>query len=191
VGLIVNGKPTRGLGHCELGHVRVPRLAGDTWPGHCPYHGDCVEGLASGPAIKARLGPTPLHEVTAQDPVWTGVAHALAQMCHAMLMSCAPRRILIGGGVANGQPQLRRMIEDMVRDSVADYIPCPTSPLSCRPRLAIRPGRWGPSHWPSMLWKALSPVPRRRRSRRQGMAEGQPPFAGQKAAAEAPAKHRE
>lgn len=144
VGLIVNGKPTRGLGHCELGHVRVPRLAGDTWPGHCPYHGDCVEGLASGPAIKARLGQTPLHEVNAQDPLWTGVAHALAQMCHAMLMSCAPRRILIGGGVANGQPHLRGMIEDMVRDSVADYIPLPDEPFILPPALGDQAGPLGP-----------------------------------------------
>src|SRR4051794_30621302 len=56
VGLIVNGQPTRGFGHCELGHIRVARLAGDEWPGSCPFHGDCVEGLASGSALKARFG---------------------------------------------------------------------------------------------------------------------------------------
>src|SRR3954471_5875744 len=50
VGLIVAGRRTGGFGHCELGHLRVPRLPGDCWPGVCPYHGDCVEGLASGGA---------------------------------------------------------------------------------------------------------------------------------------------
>jgi len=56
VGLIVNGRPTRGFGHSELGHLRVARLANDAWPGSCPFHGDCVEGLASGAALAVRLG---------------------------------------------------------------------------------------------------------------------------------------
>src|SRR5579864_2436407 len=56
VGLIVRGRPTRGFGHCELGHIRVARLPGDDWKGSCPFHGDCVEGLASGSALKARFG---------------------------------------------------------------------------------------------------------------------------------------
>src|SRR3546814_13464322 len=56
VGSIVAGKPVRGLGHSEAGHMRIPRGRGDSFPGICPYHGDCVEGLASGPAISARAG---------------------------------------------------------------------------------------------------------------------------------------
>ena len=56
VGLIVNGKPTRGFAHCELGHIRVARLPGDEFAGSCPYHGDCVEGLAAGPSLEARAG---------------------------------------------------------------------------------------------------------------------------------------
>jgi fructokinase len=55
VGLIVNGQPTRGLGHCELGHIRVARMAGDAWPGHCPYHGDCV-GTGRGPGNPRAVG---------------------------------------------------------------------------------------------------------------------------------------
>ena len=53
VGLVVNGKATRGFGHCELGHARVSRLTGDDWPGSCSFHGDCVEGLASGSSLTA------------------------------------------------------------------------------------------------------------------------------------------
>jgi len=144
VGLIVNGRATRGLGHCELGHIRVPRLPGDTWPGHCPYHGDCVEGLAAGPAIKARLGQDHIHAIPAEDPLWNGVAHALAQMCHAMLMTTGPRKILIGGGVANGQPHLRALIEAHVRVSVAGYFPLPAEPFILAPGLGDQAGPLGP-----------------------------------------------
>src|SRR3954464_5768191 len=56
VGLVVNGKPMRGFQHCELGHIRIARLAGDAFAGSCPYHGDCVEGLAAGPSLEARVG---------------------------------------------------------------------------------------------------------------------------------------
>jgi fructokinase len=55
VGLIVNGSPTRGFGHCELGHIRVRRLSGNDWSGACSFHGDFLQGLASGTALKARL----------------------------------------------------------------------------------------------------------------------------------------
>ncbi|WP_226016449.1 ROK family protein [Novosphingobium sp. FKTRR1] len=144
VGLIVNGQPTRGLGHCELGHIRVPRLAGDDWGGNCPYHGDCVEGLAAGPAIKARLGRDHIHAIAADSDVWIGVAHALAQMCHAMLMTAGPRRILIGGGVANGQSHLLPMVESMVRESVAGYIPLPVDTFIVPPGLGDQAGPLGP-----------------------------------------------
>jgi len=56
VGLIVGGSPVFGCNHTELGHIRIARLPGDSWPGICRFHGDCVEGLASGPAIAARAG---------------------------------------------------------------------------------------------------------------------------------------
>src|SRR5262249_20983815 len=78
VGLIVNGAPTRGIGHSEIGHIRIPRLPGDGLESVCPYHDDCVEGLASGTALKARLGGTPITELTPDDPVWTPIVHTLA-----------------------------------------------------------------------------------------------------------------
>lgn len=154
VGLIVNGKATRGLGHCELGHIRVPRLAGDTWPGTCPYHGDCVEGLAAGPAIKARLGQDHVHAIPVDDPLWDSVADALAQMCHAMLMAAGPRRILVGGGVANGQPHLRELIERKVRDSVAGYIPLPSEAFVLAPGLGDQAGPLGPVALGLDAWEA-------------------------------------
>lgn len=123
-GLIVNGRPTRGLGHSELGHLRVPRLPGDDWPGACPYHGDCVEGLASGPAIAARIGGG-VEVLRPDDPVWDTVAHALAQLCHNLVCGPAPVKIAIGGGVVGRQPHLLPRIERMLVESLAGYITLP------------------------------------------------------------------
>ncbi|UVO52470.1 ROK family protein [Sphingomonas sp. SUN019] len=126
VGLIVNGKPTRGLSHCEIGHLHVPRLAHNDWPGVCPYHGGCVEGLASGGAIRARLGDAHVGAIGANHPVWDGVVEALAQMAHAMVLMTGPKRILIGGGVAAGQPHLLPRIETRLRDLIAGYVALPS-----------------------------------------------------------------
>ncbi|HET6941303.1 MAG TPA: ROK family protein, partial [Sphingomicrobium sp.] len=70
VGLVVNGLPTRGFAHSELGHIRPVRIPGDDWPGACSFHGDCVEGLASGTALKARLGSRHVGDIAPDDPVW-------------------------------------------------------------------------------------------------------------------------
>ncbi|MDQ2877489.1 MAG: ROK family protein, partial [Pseudomonadota bacterium] len=77
VGLVLGGEPTNGMTHPELGHIRPVRLPGDDWPGACDFHGDCVEGLASGSAIRARTGKR-ADELAEDDPVWHSVAHALA-----------------------------------------------------------------------------------------------------------------
>jgi fructokinase len=143
VGLVVNGRTTRGLGHCELGHIRVSRMPGDTWEGICPYHGDCVEGLSAGPAIKARLDQTHVHAIATDDPVWERIAHPIAQMCHAMLLTTGPRRILIGGGVANGQPHLLGLIERQARASIAGYMPLPQQDFITPPGLGDRAGPLG------------------------------------------------
>ncbi len=99
VGLVAGGRLVHGFGHPELGHIRIARAAGDDWPGACTFHGDCVEGLASGAAIAARTG-MPAEQVPAASPVWDLVAHALSQLAHTIVLATAPRRILIGGGVA-------------------------------------------------------------------------------------------
>ena len=121
VGLIVNGKPTRGFAHCELGHIRVARLQGDDFSGSCPFHGDCVEGLAAGPSIEARgamnLGP--------EDQAWDSVAWALAQLCHAIVCAAAPRAIAMGGGVIAAQPHLLKRVERMLVASLNGYMQLP------------------------------------------------------------------
>ena len=120
VGSIIDGRPVRGLGHSEAGHLRVGRLKGDGWPGACPYHGDCVEGLASGPAVAERAG-RPGDELDPGDPAWTMVVHALGGLLHNLVLTTAPERILIGGGVADGQGWLLPRLRAALIDSLAGY----------------------------------------------------------------------
>ena len=110
VGSIVGGKAVRGLAHSEAGHLRIPRLPGDDWPGHCIFHGDCVEGLASGPAIAARGAENS-----------EAVAHALAMLIHNLVLTTVPRRVLVGGGVATGQPQLLSRTRELLDQSLAGF----------------------------------------------------------------------
>lgn len=120
VGSIVGGRTVRGLGHSEAGHLRVGRLAGDDWPGICAYHGDCVEGLASGPAIQARAG-RPGPELSPDDPAWAMVVGALGGLLHNLALTTAPERVLIGGGVADGQAWLFPRVRRALVDSLAGY----------------------------------------------------------------------
>lgn len=120
VGVISSWRPVRGLGHAEVGHLRIARAPGDDWPGACIYHGDCVEGLASGFAVEKRTGRRG-ETIAADDPVWDLVAHALAGMCHNLVLTAVPQRILIGGSVANHQPQLLPMIRAALVKSLAGY----------------------------------------------------------------------
>ncbi|MGQ0559758.1 MAG: ROK family protein [Sphingosinicella sp.] len=124
VGLIVNGCPTRGFGHCELGHVRVARLPNDDWPGVCPFHGDCVEGLASGSSLRARYGER-LDRLRPDDPAWETVAWTLGQLCHVIVAAAAPRSIAIGGGVVERQPHLLGRIQAILVDSLNGFVELP------------------------------------------------------------------
>ncbi|MGB6307431.1 MAG: ROK family protein [Steroidobacteraceae bacterium] len=121
VGLVVDGRPAYGFSHPELGHIRIARKAGDDWQGACAFHGDCVEGLASGAAIAARAG-LPANQLPPDSPVWELVAHALAQLLHTIVLATAPRRILIGGGVAEGRPELLRCVRRQLVHSLNGYL---------------------------------------------------------------------
>jgi fructokinase len=120
-GILVEGRPLLGANHAEMGHIRIVRLAGDEFPGICPFHGDCVEGLASGPAISARAGRDAA-ELADDDPVWAHVAHALAQLCQTLVLTTGPLRIFLGGGVMVHQPQLFAMIRERLQRSLNGYI---------------------------------------------------------------------
>lgn len=116
VGLVVANRTVHGLTHPELGHIRIARMAGDTWPGSCPFHGDCVEGLVSGPAIAAR------NNSNSTVAVWESVAHGLAQLVHVLVASTSPRRVLIGGGVMNARADLFPLIRQLLVKSINGYL---------------------------------------------------------------------
>jgi fructokinase len=98
-GAIVCGRLLHGLTHPEMGHVRIPHdLAEDPFPGVCPYHGDCLEGLASGPAIEARWGVKP-EELAPDHPGWALEAKYLAYGIANYVCTLSPELILLGGGV--------------------------------------------------------------------------------------------
>lgn len=121
VGLIVGGRTIFGCNHTELGHLRPVRAAGDSWPGSCAFHGDCVEGLVSGPAIAARAGIAAA-EVGPDDPLWDFVSHALGQLLHAIVLTSAPRRILIGGGVMDTRPEIIIRLRGELQTSLNGYV---------------------------------------------------------------------
>ena len=124
VGSIVRGRSLFGMNHTELGHIRVTRKCGDSFPGVCPFHGDCVEGLASGPAIEARAGK-PASQLPSDHPAWEYVAHTLGQLMHTMVLSTAPVRIFLGGGVPSAQSHLFERIQQELKRSLNGYVEAP------------------------------------------------------------------
>ncbi len=123
-GAVVNCDLVRGLVHPEMGHIRVPRdPQADDFTGVCPYHGDCLEGLASGPALRQRVGQGP--EALPDDhPVWTLEARYLALAVSTLVCVLSPARIVLGGGVmerAHLFPEVRRQ----VRALLAGYVQSP------------------------------------------------------------------
>jgi fructokinase len=124
VGLIVANLPVFGFTHPELGHIRVARRLDDDWAGSCPFHGDCLEGLASGTSIERRLGIRAEH-LKPDDPVWELVVHALAQLLHTLVLATAPQRILLGGGVMNSQRHLFARLRRELQRSLNHYVQAP------------------------------------------------------------------
>jgi fructokinase len=97
--LLLDGRIVNGAAHAEMGHIALRRAAGDVAPSVCPYHRDCAEGLASGPAIERRFG----HSLSAPEssPVEIAlIADYLGQLTAALTLILCPHRIVIGGGVA-------------------------------------------------------------------------------------------
>ena len=108
-GAIVHGRVIHGLVHPEIGHLRIPHdLARDPFPGVCPFHGDCLEGLACGPAIQARWG-SPAGVLAPDHPAWELEAHYLALGLVNLMVTLSTKRFLLGGGVMQ-QPHLFKLI---------------------------------------------------------------------------------
>jgi fructokinase len=118
-GVAVGGRIHHGIGHPEAGHLPVRREPGDTYPGHCPFHGGCLEGMACGPAIEDRWG-RPGSQLGGRDEVWDLEARYLAQGILAATYLLAPQRVVLGGGVMQ-QPGLLDRIRRHLERQLAGY----------------------------------------------------------------------
>lgn len=121
VGIVANGRPLHGLGHPEAGHA-IPRRhpVHEGFAGICPFHGDCYEGLASGTAVEAAWGATP-SRFPEDHPFWDVESHYLAHLCASLLLTVAPRRIVLGGGVMK-QHRLFPLIRQKTADILGGYL---------------------------------------------------------------------
>jgi fructokinase len=120
---VMGGRPLHGVLHPEMGHVRTARAAGDDFGGVCPWHGDCLEGMASGPAIAARWGK-PAGELPSGHEAWEKEAHYLAEACAGFLCTLSPQRVILGGGVM-GVPGLLERVRAGVRERLGGYLQHP------------------------------------------------------------------
>lgn len=123
VGVYVNGGLLHGMMHPEAGHILLQRHPSDLYVGKCPFHGNCLEGLASGPAIEERWGAKGV-ELSERQEVWELEAYYIAQACVNYTLTYAPRRIILGGGVMH-QEQLFPMIRGQYRELMAGYVDTP------------------------------------------------------------------
>lgn len=121
-GFYVNGRIMNGFAHPEIGHLHLSSLVdGDDFEGVCPYHkAECFEGVASGPALIERWGRKH-YELPTDHQAWSFEAEYLARLCHNIILTTAPERIIMGGGVMK-QMQLFPMIKDRLKALLNGYI---------------------------------------------------------------------
>jgi fructokinase len=123
-GALVRGQVAHGLVHPEMGHLRIPHdLANDPYPGGCPYHGDCLEGLASGPAISERWKAVAL-TLPPEHPAWALEARYLAYGLNNLAVTLSPQRLLLGGGVMQ-QSHLFTLIRREFSQLLSGYVQHP------------------------------------------------------------------
>jgi fructokinase len=120
-GVLSGGRLLHGAVHSEFGHLKVPRFPGDAFPGVCPFHRDCLEGLASGPAIAARWGHAAA-TLPADHPAWETEAWYLAHGILALLAIVSPARVIVGGGVSQAEG-LHDRINRLLVELAAGYFP--------------------------------------------------------------------
>ncbi|MFT8340887.1 ROK family protein [Clostridium beijerinckii] len=120
-GAVINGQLLEGYGHPEMGHILVRMHSNDKYEGSCPYHSNCLEGIASGPAIEERWGKK-AYELEDNKEVWRIEAFYLAQAVMAYTLILSPERIVLGGGVMKQRqlfPLIRTELEQLMKKYVA------------------------------------------------------------------------
>ena len=146
-GAVVHGRCLRGLVHPEMGHLRVPRdPRADPFPGACPYHGDCLEGLASGDAMARRWGAR-AETLPPDHPAWDLEARYLALGLVSVIAVLSPGRIVVGGGVMRAARLLARVRRAVV-ELLGGYLDAPALGEGIEgylvpPALGERPGVLG------------------------------------------------
>ena len=120
VGIYVNGTLLHGLIHPEAGHILITRRHGDTYRGKCPYHENCLEGLAAGPAIMERWGK-PAAELTDRKEVWELESDYLAQAVANYILTLSPQKVILGGGVMH-QEQMFALVRKKVQEKLNSYL---------------------------------------------------------------------
>jgi fructokinase len=117
-GLVLEGRPLAAALHPEIGHIRLARREGDRVPSVCPFHENCVEGLASGPAIARRLGAN--RALVDEPAILELVAAYLGELAATLVLSWSPERIVWGGGVL-ATPGLLERLRRALDDALAGY----------------------------------------------------------------------
>jgi len=124
-GVIVNGNVVHGLTHPEAGHIHLPHdWQKDPFAGICPFHGDCLEGLANGPAIEKRWGQ-PADSLPDDHPAWELEAEYIAQALASVIFLFSPQRMVLGGGVMERQqlfPHIRRKVREILNGYIASPV---------------------------------------------------------------------
>lgn len=142
-GVVIQGKPLHGLIHPEIGHMLIVPPKGIK--GVCPFHGNCVEGLASGTAME-KIWQQAAETLSDDHQAWDIQAQVLGLMCHNLLVSFSPQKIILGGGVMNKPGLLEKVIHYTER-SLADYLALPQNKtladIICLPGLGQRSGLFG------------------------------------------------
>ncbi|KQL33740.1 fructokinase [Bacillus sp. FJAT-25509] len=122
-GAVVNGHLLQGITHPEMGHILVRRHPNDEFVGNCPYHRDCLEGLASGPAIEARWGEIGSNLINRKE-VWDLEGYYIAQALMQYILILSPKKIILGGGVMS-QMQVFESVYKYLNELVCDYVSLP------------------------------------------------------------------
>jgi fructokinase len=108
-----------------MGHITLPHdWEKDPYEGKCPYHGDCFEGMAAGPAIEERWDTTG-QDLPEDHPAWGLEAHYIAQALRSLICTLSPQRIILGGGVMQ-QPQLFPLVRQKTLETLNVYVKSPT-----------------------------------------------------------------
>jgi fructokinase len=136
VGVVIDGKTLHGLMHPELGHMRA---RDPDQVGCCPFHGGCVEGLISAPALRTRTQQA-LESLPDEHPIWASVADTLGELLNTIVLAYSPRRIVLAGGVLARSHLLLPLARKALARELAGYVPRPELSEAGLDRYVLGPG---------------------------------------------------